>query len=103
MIHRAVSLAFTRGEGCPEPLSEWHYMRKAYLRHARIKNRDAQITRLHRCVSHYRVIKDARPGASPISIHERCVTSECVTYLIFGWGPNATNPRCVLRVSVSYF
>jgi hypothetical protein len=38
-------------------------------------------------VSYYRVIEDARLGASLISIYKRRATSERVTYLIFGWGP----------------
>jgi hypothetical protein len=80
----------------------YHYMRKAHSRCARTKNGDAQIVCLHHRVSHYRVIRDARPDASPISIHGRRIMSERVTYLIFGWGPYATNPRRVLTVCVSY-
>jgi hypothetical protein len=53
-------------------------VRKAHSRQARMKNGDAQIARLHRCISHYRVIRDVRPGASPISIHGRCAMSERV-------------------------
>jgi hypothetical protein len=52
-----------------------------------MKNRDAQIIRLHRRVSHYRVIRDVRSVVSLISIHEKRATSERVTYLISGQGP----------------
>jgi hypothetical protein len=34
-----------------------------------MKNGDVQIMHLHRRVSHYRVVGDARLGASPISIY----------------------------------
>jgi hypothetical protein len=80
-----------------------HYVRNAHSRRACMKNGDAQITRLCRPVSHYRVIGDTRSDTSPISIHGRRATSKCVTYLISGYGPYATNPRRVLRVRVSYF
>jgi hypothetical protein len=63
-----------------------HYVRKAHSRHAHTKNEDAQIMHLRSRVSHYRVIKDVRSGASLISIHGRCATLESVTYLIVGWG-----------------
>jgi hypothetical protein len=62
-----------------------------------------QITRFRRRVLHYRVIRDAQAGASPISIPGRHATSEFVTYLISGWGPYGTNLRRALRVCVSYF
>jgi hypothetical protein len=52
-----------------------HYVRKPHPRCIRMKDRDTQIARLPRHVSHYRVIRDARPGtrpgASSISIHWR--------------------------------
>jgi hypothetical protein len=91
-----------------DPLSTYprlstHYVRKAHSRCARTKNGDVQITCLCHHVSHYRVIRDVRPSVSLISIHGRCATSECVTYLISGWGPYATNLRHALRVRVSYF
>jgi hypothetical protein len=78
-------------------------VKKAHSRRARTKNGDAQIARLRHRVSYYRVIGDAQLGASLTNIHGRCATSERVTYLISGWGPYATNPRCPLRVHVSYF
>jgi hypothetical protein len=64
-----------------------HYERKAHSRRARTKNGDAHTTRLRHRISHYRVIRDARPDASPISIHGRRATSERVAYLISDWGP----------------
>jgi hypothetical protein len=67
------------------------------------KNGETQIVHLRRHVSYYRVIRDARPGASPITIYVRRATSERVTYLISAWDPYATNLRRVLRVCVSYF
>jgi hypothetical protein len=67
------------------------------------KNGDTQIVCLHRRISHYRVIGDAYPGASSITIYGRYATSECVTYFISSWGPYVTNPRRALRVCVSYF
>jgi hypothetical protein len=69
---------------------------------------EERIVHLRRCVSHYRVIRDARPDAFPISIHWRCVKLEhvshnkthprhalvmCVINLIVGWGPYGTNAR----------
>jgi hypothetical protein len=56
-----------------------HYVRKAHSRCACTKNGDAQVARLHHCISHYRVIGDVRSGTSSISIHERRTTSERVT------------------------
>jgi hypothetical protein len=76
-----------------------HYVRKAHSWCARTKNRDTWISRLHHRISHYRVIEDAWPDASLISIHGRHTTSERVTYLIFGWGPYATNTRCASLIS----
>jgi hypothetical protein len=61
-----------------------HYVRKAHSRRARMKNGDMQIARLHRRVLDYRVIGDAQPGASSITIHGRRATSVHVTYLISG-------------------
>jgi hypothetical protein len=87
---------------------EEHYVRKSHPRCDRMKNGDAQITRLHHHVLHYRVIGDTRPDASPISIHWRCAKSERVfdykthprrmlrvrvTNLILGWNPYGTNTR----------
>jgi hypothetical protein len=72
-----------------------HYVRKAYSRHVYMKNGDVQIVRLRHHVSHYRVIGDARPGAS-LSIHGRRATSERVTY------PYATNPRHVNKAHLLF-
>jgi hypothetical protein len=66
-----------------------HFVRKPHPRRARTKNEDAQIACLRRHVSHYKVIGDARPGASPISIHWRRVKSECISDLIPDWAPMA--------------
>jgi hypothetical protein len=74
--------------------SKSHYVRKPHLKCDCMKNRDAQITRLYRCVSQYRVIGDTRPGASLISIHWRCVKSERIS-------DYKTHPRCALRVRVT--
>jgi hypothetical protein len=68
-------------------------VRKSHPRRVRTKNGDVQITRLHRCVLHYRVIGDKRPGASLISIHWRRVKSQRVSDSIPGWGPYGTNMR----------
>jgi hypothetical protein len=70
-----------------------HYVRMPHPTHAHMKNGDAQIPCLHRRISHYRVIGDARMGASPISIHWRRVNSERVSDLIPGWGLYGTNTR----------
>jgi hypothetical protein len=83
--------------------NDYHYVRKAHLRCACTKNGDTQITSLCCRVSHYRVIGDARPGVSSISIYGRRATSGRITYLISGWGPYATNPIHVLRMCISYF
>jgi hypothetical protein len=87
-----------------------HYMRKPHPRHARTKNGDTQIIHVHHCVSHYRVIRDAHPSISPISIHVRRTKLEHVSHykthprralraritdLIAGWDPYDTNTRCV--------
>jgi hypothetical protein len=47
-----------------------HYVRKIYLTRVRTKNGRVQKRFCHR-VLYYKVIRDARSGASPISIHER--------------------------------
>jgi hypothetical protein len=83
--------------------NDYHYVRKAHLRRVCTKNGDTQITSLCCRVSHYRVIGDARPGASSISIYGRRATSGRITYLISGWGPYATNLIHVLRMCISYF
>jgi hypothetical protein len=82
-------------------------MRKPHSRCARMKDGDAR-ARLRRRFSHYRLIGDMRPSASPISIHWRRAKSEQVsdykthprhelmvriTDLITDWGPNDTNTR----------
>jgi hypothetical protein len=74
-----------------------------------MKDGDVQITRLRRRISHYRVIRDTRPGAYPISIHWIPFKSECVadgkthlrltlrvhiSDLIPGWVPYDTNTKC---------
>jgi hypothetical protein len=85
-----ISICSYGSQGCPPGApaeTNAHYVRKAHLRCACMKNGDAQITRLRRRVSHYRVIKDARPDASLISIHGRRAMSERVTYLISNWDP----------------
>jgi hypothetical protein len=64
-------------------------MRKPHPIHARMKNGD-----LCRHISYYRVIRDARPGASPISIHWRCAKLERVSHYM-------THPRHTLRVHVT--
>jgi hypothetical protein len=53
-----------------------------------IRNVSARRTKMRRSrVSHYRVIRDARLGASLINIHRRRATSKHITYLISGWAP----------------
>jgi hypothetical protein len=69
-------------------------VRKAQLRRAGTKNGDAQITRFHYHVSHYRVIRDVLPGVSPISIHWRHTKLERVSHF-------KTHPRCTLSVYVT--
>jgi hypothetical protein len=71
-----------------------HYVRKPHPRRARTKNRDAQTMLLYCCVSHYKVIGDACPGTSPISIHWGCAKLECVSHYM-------THLRHALRVSVT--
>jgi hypothetical protein len=66
---------------------EVNVTRKAHSRCARTKNGDTQIVCLRHRVSHYRVIEDARSGASRISTHGRRATLKRVTYLISSWGP----------------
>jgi hypothetical protein len=81
-----------------------HYVRKPHLRCAHTKNRDVQTARLSRHVLHYRVIRDACPSASPISIHWKHVKLMRVSHykthlrgalrvrvtdLIAGWAPMA--------------
>jgi hypothetical protein len=83
-------------------------MRKPQSRRAYTKNKDAQIACLGHRVLHNRVIKDARPGTSLISIywrrvkservsdyktHPRCTLTVHVTDFILGWGPYGTNMR----------
>jgi hypothetical protein len=109
--------AFQRSQGevpqnvkprSPRSTFDHHYMRNMHLRHARTKNGNAQIACFRHRVSHYRVIRDARPSVSLISIHWRCVKLEhvsdykthprralrvCITNLITGWGPYGTNKR----------
>jgi hypothetical protein len=84
------------------------YVRKPYLRCARTKDRDAENMRFCRRISHYRVVRDARPSTAPISIHWRRAKSERVanynthpihalrvraSNLIPGWAPYDTNMR----------
>jgi hypothetical protein len=59
-----------------------------------MKNEDMRITRLRRRVSHYRVIRDARSGASLISIHWRRVKLERIFHY-------KTHARRALRVRVT--
>jgi hypothetical protein len=68
-----------------------HYVRKPHPRHVYTKNGDAQITHLRHHVSHYRIIGDARPDASLISIHWRCAKSERVS-------DYKTHMRCALSM-----
>jgi hypothetical protein len=55
-------------------------VRKAQPRRVRTKNGDTQIAHLGCRVSHYKVILDACPGASPISIHWRRAKLERVSH-----------------------
>jgi hypothetical protein len=75
------------------PCNHIHYVKKPPPRCARTKNGDAGIAHLHCHVLHYRVIGDAQPGASPISIRGRCTKLECV----FNY---KTHPRRTLMVHV---
>jgi hypothetical protein len=78
---------------CCNNFNHDHYVRKSLI-HTRMKNRDAQIARLHRRISHYRVFRDACPDAYPISIHWRRAKLECVSHYM-------THPRRALRVRIS--
>jgi hypothetical protein len=73
-----------------------HYVRKPHLRCAHTKNRDVQTARLSRHVLHYRVIRDACPSASPISIHWKHVKLMRISHY-------KTHLRGALRVRVSHY
>jgi hypothetical protein len=63
----------------------WHYVRKTELRRARMKNGDVQIMYLHRCITHYRVIQDARyVECLPLEINLRCTIRVDVVGFIVG-------------------
>jgi hypothetical protein len=87
----------------------YHYVRKPHLRRAHTKNGDTENAWLCRHVLYYRVIWDAHPGTSPISIYRRRAKLECVSHyniylsrslrvcvtdLIANWAPYGTNTRC---------
>jgi hypothetical protein len=90
------------------PQHRAYYVRKTQPRHARPKNGDAQIIRLCRRTSHYKVIQYVCQGASLIRIHlrralgrayiplqsnSRCALKTPVADLIAGWGHCGTNRR----------
>jgi hypothetical protein len=71
-----------------------YYVRKLHPRCVHTKNGDLHIVRLHRHVSHYRVIRDARPDEFLISIYWRRANLEHVS-------DYKTHPRHTLRVLVT--